>query len=556
MKRLLFFSIGVLCLAACSSASRKAIVQAERLLDSRPDSAYVILEQIPRESLWSRNLQAKFALAYTAAQVKNYIDPQDDSLISAAYEYYRHYGSPEDRMNAAYYWGVVKQNAGETVQSSFLLNEAETLAGATGKKRVLGLARQHLSSLYAENYDPQSAYEFARKAVTAFDEAGETLSADFSRSDVARQLYILGEKTRSNAIVDSLLDCPAVTDAGLRYTLHLQKADAFFWNRNYKEAEKHYKQAEAYGYPLDPGSLANLAVVMEMTGRRAAADSCMRGISEQMYSPVDSAVYYSCRSEIDQHRGDLQSAYQAEVRAATIQNRTVSALLDRSITHSQRVYFEERYASERAQKWTVILFSALLVLLLSGVILVAFILLRKRKLRIITEMEKVEGINQDLLLLQEKQKGAGAVLTSLVQDKILVMQQLTGAYFSWTDEALLFREQMHGKTLKEDVIAEFRSALRRLRNDDHFIPAIEKTLNISNQDLIARLRESFSGASEHKMKEMDFKLLTLFFAGFTPKSISFIMDMTEESVRTRKSRYKKLFTSMGDAGLDFAARLS
>ena len=60
---------------------------------------------------------------------------------------------------------------------------------------------------------------------------------------------------------------------------------------------------------------------------------------------------------------------------------------------------------------------------------------------------------------------------------------------------------------------------------------------------------------EHKMKEMDFNLLTLLFAGFTPKSISFIMDMTEESVRTRKCRYKKLFLSMGEAGSDFAAHL-
>jgi hypothetical protein len=171
-------------------------------------------------------------------------------------------------------------------------------------------------------------------------------------------------------------------------------------------------------------------------------------------------------------------------------------------------------------------------------------------------MEKVEGINQDMMLLQERQKGAGAVLSSLVQDKIRLMQKLTDSYFSWTDEALYLRERMQGKALKEDVISEFRSTLRALRNDEHFIPSLEKTLDISNQNLMTRLRTAFSGTSEHKMKEMDFKMLTLFFAGFTPKSISFIMDMTEESVRTRKSRYKKLFLSLGEAYSDFAERLN
>ena len=202
------------------------------------------------------------------------------------------------------------------------------------------------------------------------------------------------------------------------------------------------------------------------------------------------------------------------------------------------------------------LIAFLLVSFMLIIILAAFSLLKKRKVQILEEMEKVEGLSQDMQLLQEKQKGAGAILSSLVQDKICLMQKLTDSYFSWTDEALYLRERLQGKSLKEDVISEFRSTLRSLRNDEYFIPSLEKTLDINNQNIMSRLRATFSGASEHKMKDMDFKLLTLFFAGFTPKSISFIMDMTEESVRTRKSRYKKLFQSMEGAGEEFISHLA
>lgn len=556
MKRLLFFSIGLLCLAACSSVSRKSIVQAERLLDSRPDSALLIMNRIEGKTLFHRGLRARYALVLTASQVKNYLDVQGDSLISDAYSYYRRHGTVYDRLRSAYYWGVVLQNAGETIEPSLLFSEAEVLAERSKHYHYLGLARQHLGSLYAENYDVQSAFNYAKKAVSAFELAGEPLSANFSRMDMARQLFHLGEIDRSAGIVDSLLTTPSTLNSGLRYCLYVLKADLFYWRKNYQEAESYYEQAQADGYPLDLASLGNLAVIKEIKGKHADADSCLNLIRRQIVSPIDSAALYDCESAILLRRGNLQEAYLLLEKATSAQNEIVSSLLSRSITHLQSTYYAERYSSEMAQKWTVVLISFSLVSLMLIIILAAFSLLKKRKAQILEEMEKVEGISQDMQLLQEKQKGAGAILSSMVQDKIRLMQKLTDSYFSWTDEALYLRERLQGKSMKEDVISEFRSTLRSLRNDEHFIPSLEKTLDINNHNLMSRLRAEFSGASDHKMKDMDFKLLTLLFAGFTPKSISFIMDMTEESVRTRKSRYKKLFQSMDEAGVEFVSRLA
>lgn len=556
MKRLLFFSIGVLCLAACSSASRKAIVQAERLLDSRPDSALLIMNRIDESSLFHHGLRARYALVLTASQVKNYLDIRNDSLISSAYRYYRRHGMTHDRLRSAYYWGVVLQNAGETIEPSLLFSEAEVLAERTKQYHYLGLSRQHLCALYADNYDAQAACNYAEKAVDAFETAGEPLSADFSRMDMARQLFHLGEIDHSIRIVDSLLTFRATMNSGLRYCLYVLKADLFYWNRNYSEAESYYELAREDGYSLDLASLSNLAFINEIKGRSADADSCLNLIRQQLNSPIDSAAFYDCESAILLHRGDVRGAYHLLEDATSTQNKIVSSLLARSITHLQSTYYAERYSSEMEQKWTVVLIAFLLVSFMLIIILAAFSLLKKRKVQILEEMEKVEGLSQDMQLLQEKQKGAGAILSSLIQDKICLMQKLTDSYFSWTDEALFLRERLQGKSLKEDVISEFRSTLRSLRNDEYFIPSLEKTLDINNQNLMSRLRATFSGASDHKMKDMDFKLLTLFFAGFTPKSISFIMDMTEESVRTRKSRYKKLFQSMEGAGEEFISHLA
>ena len=74
--------------------------------------------------------------------------------------------------------------------------------------------------------------------------------------DMARQLFHLGEIDHSIRIVDSLLTFRATMNSGLRYCLYVLKADLFYWNRNYSEAESH----------VNWGSVAWGAAVGAVTG--------------------------------------------------------------------------------------------------------------------------------------------------------------------------------------------------------------------------------------------------------------------------------------------------
>ena len=556
MRHLALLLACVLCITACSSSPRRALDEAEGLMASRPDSALLILEQLSNEKPASRKLEARYALLRAMAQIKNHADAKDDASIQAAYDYYRHCGTAEERMKAAYYWGVIKERVGESAEATFLLNEAGELADGLRDYHYLGLANQHLCSLYANNYDIQTALDHAQKAVEAFDQAGEKLSADFSRMDVARQNYNLGDRQRAIEMADSLLAHNLDADPGLRYTLLELRADIHYWDQEFEQARAHYEKAMSLGFPLGLLGLGNMAVIKERAGQHAEADSYLHVISEQMVTPYDSTVYFSCRNKIQLLRGEYKEAYEAAEAAMQLQNEVVRNELSRSLTHTQKAYFKERYASENAHNKILVLWFVLIATLLSTIFLATYFALQRHKKQAIKEMERVEGLSMELSLLQERQKGAGAILSLMVQDKIRIMQDLTDTYFSWTNEALSPRKESSGKLQKEDIIAQFRSELRSLRKDDQFIPTIEKALDMNCRGIISRLRSTFSETSEHKMKELDFQLLVLFFAKFTPQSISFILDMTEESVRTRKSRYKKLFLSMGEAGSDFANSLS
>lgn len=109
------------------------------------------------------------------------------------------------------------------------------------------------------------------------------------------------------------------------------------------------------------------------------------------------------------------------------------------------------------------------------------------------------------------------------------------------------RELQEGKAMKEELLAQFRSELRALKEDPHLFSDVEASLNRSRGNLMENLRTAASQTTGVSFNELDYKLLTLFFANFSSKSISFLLDMKDDAVRKRKSRYRKLFRSQGEA---------
>ena len=136
------------------------------------------------------------------------------------------------------------------------------------------------------------------------------------------------------------------------------------------------------------------------------------------------------------------------------------------------------------------------------------------------------------------------------------MQALSATYFNWSDDAFAKQEEHQGAFTKDEILSSFRKHLRKLRSDENFLISLERAMDMSSQNLIHRLRNQFSGpAMGNKLKEPDIQYLVLFFAGFSSKSISFLMDSTEDAVRARKSRYRKFFKDAGEAGEEYWNRL-
>ena len=545
--------IASLLLVACSSSTQKAFNDAESLLASNPDSSITILQGLSPQKIFSPHSRARYALLLTIAGNRTGKDFKNDSLAQIAYDYYHHLGSKRNKMLSSYYLATAKADADQTIEATFLYQEAENYADRIKDFHYKGFAQQRLAELYAQNYDFEGFERYNLQAIQSFTLSGDEDAKFYSLIDLARRYSVTGRITNANHILDSLLRQPA--DANKRARLYQVKGNIFFSKGEWGTADAYYQKIEDLGFRSTIQTYGNRAIIHEHLGSPAQADYFLSLARKQSRTAIDSTIYHSCANDLFQLRKDYKNAFLSLKQASDYQDKAVSELLARSATHAMKAYLEERYQHEQVKTQNLSLLISLVIILMLTLGTVSIMALKKRRKEIEVERELVNSLKKDLLLLQEEQKTSGAVLDTLLQDKINKIKKISSTFFSWTSEAVYLREEQRGKAMKEEIIEEFRNELRALRDDPHLISDIENALNQAHGQIMRRLRDLTFNTPDIHFNERDFELLNLFFASFSSKSISFLLDMTDDAVRKRKSRYKKLFLSHGDAYSEFLSRL-
>ena len=136
----LYIILVLLLTGSCQESSYTSqLHRAEELMEERPDSAWLILKQIPSNALQSAKSKAMYALLYTQAQHKNYIVETNDSLINQAVDYYEHCDNPHGKFLSLFYKGIVQFNAQNFISAKRSLAEAEEISNTITDDYYIGL---------------------------------------------------------------------------------------------------------------------------------------------------------------------------------------------------------------------------------------------------------------------------------------------------------------------------------------------------------------------------------------------------------------------------------
>lgn len=141
---------------------------AESLMNEHPEDALSIIRHIDRRKIYSSASEARYALLYSQALDKNYVDVTSDSLTAVAVNYYDRHGTKHERAMAHYYQGRVFSNAGNFDAAIRSYSLAEDAASGTDDYYLLGLINNAVGNLYYDQYDLKEALSRDQRAATYF----------------------------------------------------------------------------------------------------------------------------------------------------------------------------------------------------------------------------------------------------------------------------------------------------------------------------------------------------------------------------------------------------
>lgn len=187
-----FFILFACCLLSChNSSDTKAILNtAGSLMADEPQKAKLLLETIAPAKLDRPSLKAKYALLYSQALDKNYIDKTDDSLISIAVEYFDRKGNNEEKALAHYYHGRVYENAGDINNAIKSYLRSEQAIEGTDNYFLLGLLNSNMANLYNTQNSLDDALERYLCSYDFFHKAGSIPNEALVSASIARTYYI------------------------------------------------------------------------------------------------------------------------------------------------------------------------------------------------------------------------------------------------------------------------------------------------------------------------------------------------------------------------------
>ena len=552
-----YFLIGIafaLSIFSCDYCETdKAIKTSELIMAERPDSALNVLLDIHPDEIHTDRQRAKHALLLSMAFDKNYIDVEDDSLVTLAYNYYQRYGNDHYKMLSAYYSGVVHQNAGDNIQAAIEFEQALSLSKKLGDNHNAGLASRHLSNIHSANYNHVLSYEYSKMAADYFDACEETLSADYSRIKIAE--YYIRNKRWNDAleIIDKILgtnNYPPI----IRVSMWLKTDILAIGKEDYKTALSLLEQIPIRPQPQDSLSYYEYkGIILSATGRYKESDKLFDLAERLLVTGIDSLTLLGYESTAYRLRGDYERAYKTLNEATDIQYTEIQNLLGQSVTRAMENHYKESLEKEKETSYThrivFLLSTIILLLIVMGLVFYA----RKLHLDRVQDMADIDSLNKDLQALQANNMFFRKTADSVIIDKVQFLQRMSESYFSWTDEEVRKREKKKGNLTKEELISAFRQQLSEIRSNRQFIVSLEDAVNSSNDNLIQRLRTEY----KDKLKEQDISILTMLYSGLSVKSIAFYLRTTEAALRTRKTRYKHLFEeNPTPSSAEFIQRLS
>ncbi len=509
--------------------TEQLLERADAEMERDPKRALAMLDSLDRDRLCGAAQEAKFALLYTQAQDKNYIDETNDSLIRAAADYFESHGEVRDRFRALYYRGRVHVNRGEYSRAMIAFMEAEMLVGELDDCYLAGLLYVQMGNIYKRYYDYPKALDAYRTAYAYYLNTDRELHQYHVLLDVALMYFQLKDYANSESFLKQVLSYAVCrSDKLLCEYCYGNLIILYNEQQRFVEADSlldglfRIKELDR----IESSTLlASLAYLYAFRGNVRLAKDCLAKASKNSDSQNDLLDLSYYNAIVSYQLKEYRTAYVKLVESTVLQDSLLRHVLQQPILSTQRDFLMHKlhYQAYRIQVRRRLMFFYVLItsLLVSMTLYYLFVRLRRKDEEICRFMEMLENQQRNMHRehsMMEKQ------IHALFRRQFQLFNELGCVYYEHSTAA--------GR--KDRIFREVDTRIKQLAEEDSAsFHELENIVNCYQQNAMTYLRVEFPNLKMHELHHLCF-----LFAGFVPTMISVLLHVRIGTVYKRASRLK------------------
>ena len=499
----------------------------ERLMNDSTEQAYSILREIDQSSLTSSRDSAFYALLYSQARYKLYIDDTSDSLINIAVNYYSDTNDDYHSFLSYYYQGCIYNNSGLYQNAALSLSKAEGLSGRRVSCYERGLLYTQLGDVFFKSFYFDKAQEYFELACDNYRKSGLERYVKFSERGIARCLMEKRDYDGSSEMFNSILEwAESHGEKGLMGDCLMNLA-AMSMKRNDSAGLTLYMDIYRERFGMMPDNarfMSHLAEYYLSIDNLPQAKECIARALALKPSLNDSISIMTNISLIHEKTGHPDSALFYYRQTVKYQNRVTLKLLKQPILEGPNEF--HKALSENAILKTRLKNTELILVLIAFVLVVMILLMiymnerRKSEQRQRELVHTIEGQRELLEHSSAKSAEMHQQLRKLFRHQFTDLNNLCTGYY---DKKVTRRKKDEMYLKAEESIKEIMSPKS--------ISDMDSMINSSFDHILDRLTNDVDW-----LEKRDLMLIRLYLAGFSAKSINVLTGETIDNVYQKKTR--------------------
>ena len=431
MKLLPIILLFLLAITGCyhDKALDALLCDAETSMESHPDSAYMMLQTIDPTTIKSERQRALYALLYSQALDKNYIDETNDSLISIAVDYYESGNDIRHRMLARYYKAVVNYNATDYANSVSLLLKSEQDANALNDNFYLSRIYLKLSDIYSIVYSNKESLIYAQLALDKINNTNCSEHKLWAKLNLGRMYNNCADYDYSLPIFNEVIDSAYIQQDTLLLINAMRLASvSHLAKRNYSETKRLLATIKSIdSLQLSVDDYRNLGDAYLWSGQLDSANMCMDILNQ--LNPSEQWLIY----EINKINGNYKKALTALEHENKVQDSLFLKIIRQNISSivtsfrkNEKQRIENELEDEKQTKIWILALSVIVVLF-STIIYRQHI--KKYKLEIEKNIFLAQNLKATLKLKESENEEMQESINALFEQKYETINKLCDIYF-------------------------------------------------------------------------------------------------------------------------------